>query len=155
MTQPDITTLARKWKLRVNTGSVAVPAWTLVYGMSEFTFQPFEANIEDDDDYEKDGYKGRTKTGLGWSAEAKINRKKNPTSGIYDPGQQKLRERASVLGDSKCQVQMFDRDGGDEAFEGWCEVEWVVDGGSTTDLETVTVTLHGDGPLEEIANPDA
>lgn len=156
MTQPDVSALARKWKFDVNTGTSGSPTWTPVNGLNEFTPNPMIASIQDDDVYENEGYLGKTKTALGHSAEAKLLRKKSPASGVYDTGQEFLRSKAKTLGtSSKIEARYYDRDGGPEAYQGWFEVEWAPEGGATTDLETVTVTLHGDGVLDDIANPDA
>lgn len=156
MSQPDVTALARKWKFEVNTGSVGTPTWTQVNGLNEFTPSPMTATIQDDDVYENEGYLGKTKTALAHSAEAKLLRKKSPVSGVYDPGQEFLRTKAKTLGTtSKIQARYYDGDGGPEAYQGWFEVEWAPEGGATVDLESVTVTLHGDGELEDITNPAA
>lgn len=156
MTQPSTTTLARKWKADVNTGTVAVPVWTPVNGINECKPSPMTPTIQDDNVYDNDGYLGKTKTALSHSVEMKLLRKKAPASGVYDAGQEFLRAKAKTLGTgSKIEARYYDRDGGPEAYQGWFEVEWAPEGGATVDLETVTVTLHGDGPLDDITNPDA
>lgn len=154
MTQPQQTQLARKWKLEINTGSVATPTWTQVKGINEFTPQVGEANLEEDNDYDSDGWGSSTKTMLNWSAEAKLLRKADPGTNALDTGQEKLRTQSRLFGsDGVAHVRFYDRNGGVEAYEGFAEVSWGAEGGSPSDLETVTVTLTGKGALEEIANP--
>lgn len=157
MTQPLQSTLARKWKLDVNTGTVAVPVWTPVYGLNELTPQPQTPNLEDDNVYEQGGWTSKTKTALSWSLEAKLVRKTDAASAItYDPGQEKLRLLARAFGAAGvAHVRWYDRNGGPEAFVGFGEVSWVPDGGSQTDLETITVTLDGKSDSTIITNPDA
>jgi hypothetical protein len=156
MTQPLQTTLARKWKVDVNTGTVSVPVWTAVRGLNEVTPSPFTPNLEDDNEYDQGGWTSQTKTALSWSIELKLLRKTDPADATsYDAGQEKLRDQARIFGGlGVANIRWYDRDGGPEAYTGFAEIEWVPDGGSLTDLETVTVTLHGKGEAEEIANPD-
>jgi hypothetical protein len=157
MTQPNQSTLARKWKLDVNTGSVGSPTWTPVNGIAELTPSPQEPNIEDDNVYEDEGWGGATKTGLKWTIEAKLVRRL--VAGVvttYDPGQEKLRTCSSSFGiDGVANIRWYDREGGPEAYDGFAEVGWAPEGGSATDLETITVTLTGKGARTAITNPDA
>lgn len=153
-TQPDVTMQARKWKYEVNTGTVAVPAWTPIRAVAESTPDGFAAEFEDDDSYDEAGYRTETKTSLRNTIELKILRKKNPTTGVFDPGQEALRTKAQAFGVSgQAHVRWYDRTGGTEAYENYFEVEWKVDGGNTTDIEKVTVTLHGKAAPDTITNP--
>lgn len=157
MTQPQQSTLARKWVLNVNTNTVASPVWTLVKGMNSLTPNQAEPNLEDDNVYEDEGYTGQTKTALSWSAEGTLMRRTDPDDvTIYDPGQEKLRALAKVLGPGGVgHFQLYDRDGGPEAFQGFAEVTWAPQGGEVTDLEAVDFTLTGKGKPTAITNPNA
>ncbi len=158
MTQPAQSTLARKWVCEVNTGaSVGAPVWTLVRGMAEFTAKEAEGNFEDDNVYEDNGYTGQTKTALSWSAAGKVMRRTDPTNvTIYDPGQEKLRSLMKTLGPLGVgYFRIYDRDGGPEAWTGFAEVKWDPDGGSPTDLESVSFELLGKGATTTITNPNA
>lgn len=156
VTQPDQTTLARKFKLDVNTGTPAAPVWTAVRGRKEFK-PNVTPNLEDDSDYDSGGWGSQTKTQLEWTIEVKLARKVSPTSKTtYDTGQEALRTKSRLFGaDGVAHIRYYDRDGGAEAYEGYAEVTWVPDGGDTKALELVTVTLTGKGALVEITNPDA
>jgi len=55
VTQPQQSTLARKWVLEINTNTVASPVWTLVKGMNSLTVTEAEPNLEDDNVYEDAG----------------------------------------------------------------------------------------------------
>lgn len=156
MTQPDQTTLARKWKLDVNTGTVAAPVWTSVKGIAEAKVTPFTATMEDDNVYEDSGYTSATKTALTFGVELKLVRRVAPGDDTsYDTGQQRLRTLAKTLGASGVgYFRVYDREGGAEAWTFFAEVNWEPDGGSATDLEKVTVTLRAKGAPTEITNPD-
>jgi hypothetical protein len=161
VTQPNQSTLARKWTLEVNTNGTpanfAAPTWTTVKGLSDFTPDNLKPELKDDNVYEDSGWGGQTKTMLAWQVKAKIMRRTVPTDVTsYDAGQEKLRALARVFGPSGVgDFRWYDRDGGAEAFRGWANVTWTNDGGSTDDLETVSITLDGKGPNTIITNPNA
>jgi hypothetical protein len=157
VTQPQQTTLARKWVLEINTNTPASPVWTLVKGLRNLTPKEAIANMEDDNVYEDAGYTGRTKTALSWGAEVELARRTLPADvTTYDPGQEKLRVLSKTLGTGGvAHCRIYDRDGGPEAWTGFAEVEWENSGGEMTDLETVSVTLSGKGVPTAITNPNA
>lgn len=157
MTQPQQSTLARKWRLEVNTNTVASPIWTIVMGMAEFKPTFAEPNLEDDNVYEDEGYTGQTKTALGWSATGKVMRRTDPDDDtIYDPGQEKLRLLGLTLGPGGvAHCRIVDREGGPEAYTGFAEVSWSPDGGDSKALESVSFTLTGKGQPTLITNPTA
>lgn len=156
LTQPAQTDVVRKWKLAVNTGTLASEVWTAVLGTNDFKLDPYGANFEEDDVFENGGYGSTTKTGLRWTAELTVMRRKAVPAATFDVGQEKLRVHAATLGPSGvAAVQIYDRDGGDEAYQGFCEVGWEPAGGKGTDLDTVKITLYGKGELVTIVNPDA
>lgn len=156
MTQPNVSALARKWAVDVNTGTTMSPIWTRVGAIQEFK-PGIDPNLEDDATYDEEGWGSSTKTGLDWSLECKVIRRHDPDDVTeYDPGQEALRAKHDQFGeDGVAEVRWFDRFGGPEAYHGYAEVSWSPDGGTRTDLETVTVTLTGKGPRTTIANPDA
>ena len=157
MTQPNQSTLARKWVLEINTNTVASPTWTLVKGLQSLTPKEAIANLEDDNVYEDQGYTGQTKTALSWGADVVLLRRTLPSDVTsYDVGQEKLRTLAKVLGPTGvAHCRIYDRDGGPEAWTGFAEVQWENQGGEVTDLETVNVTLVGKGAPTFITNPNA
>jgi hypothetical protein len=157
VTQPQQSTLSRKWVLEINTGTVGSPVWTAVKGLNNLTVKQGEPNLEDDNVYEDAGYTGQTKTALAWNAAATVMRRTDPTDvTIYDPGQEKLRTLSNTLGPTGVgYCRLYDRDGGPEAFTGFAEISWDPQGGSPTDLETVNITLTGKGAPTTITNPNA
>lgn len=148
-----VSTLARKWRLDVNTGTVAAPVWTKVRAIGELK-ATVESNMEDDSDYDSDGWGSETKTQQSWSLETKILRKVGVTSNNYDPGQEALRAASDQFGSAGTpQVRWYTDDGGPEAYSGFASVSWEPEGGEAKDLETVTVKLSGNGKRTVITNP--
>lgn len=161
MTQPNQSTLARKWTLEVNTNGApanfAVPTWTTVKGLYDFTADNIIPKLDDDNVYEDTGWTGKTKVSLNFTLTAKIMRRTVPTDvTTYDPGQEKLRALGRAFGPAAVgDFRWYDRDGGPEAFRGWANVNWSNDGGAVTDLEKATIVLDGKGPNTIITNPNA
>ncbi|MFB4320672.1 phage tail tube protein [Actinomadura sp. 21ATH] len=146
-------TLARRWILEVNTGTVSSPVWTRVRAIGELK-PTQENNMEDDSDYDSDGWASNTKTQMSWEIETKILRKKGVESGNHDPGQEALRAKADQFGAAgTAHVRWYDREGGPEAYQGFGSVSWEPEGGDAKDLEAVTVKITGNGKRTVITNP--
>lgn len=153
MSETLVSTLARKWRLDVNTGSTASPTWTQVRAMAEFT-PGIDSNLEDDSDYDSDGWGSQAKTSMQWSLAATFIRKVGVTTGNYDPGQERIRQSADAFGpDAVVHVRWYDREGGPEAYEGFAIVSWEPQGGDVNALDRAAVTLTGQGARTEITNP--
>ena len=152
-------TLVRKWYLDVNTGTDAAPVWTGVFGM--LNFQPsFTPTLQDDSDFDAQGYKSSTVTALEWGASLTVSRKvvdNAPTT--YDPGQEKLRAVSETQGTSNhVQVRFYEMTPGGprvEAYSGHVAVTWSPQGGAMDALDTVQVTLTGQGQRSDITHPDS
>ena len=154
MTTPT-TSLARRWRLDVNIGTVAVPNWTLVPGVTEF--QPtMPPNIEDASSYDSDGWQENVKTGQSWEVDVTFNRKINDQTEVYNVAHEKLRTVAFASGSaSEVGVRWYDRNGLPEAYQGVALVTWEPQGGEYTALDQISVTLTGTGQLAMITNPAA
>jgi hypothetical protein len=158
-TGSDVTALQRKFRVQVNTGTVAVPVWTTLFGMTDFK-PNVTPTLQSDSDYEDGGWTGQTKTGLTAAPEIKVNRRRDPTDATnYDTAQEALRANAYAFGSNGvANVRWYDRDGGPEAYSGFFEVTWSDDGGDNVALQAVTITLSlkgGSGGLTAITNPAA
>lgn len=155
--EPPLTDLTRGYRLEINMAEAddPEPDWQTVFGMVEFT-PAVEPTIQDDSDYESDGWKGNTKTAQGWQIEAKLSHKYNPTTNEYLPTHVALEDASEAFGaDSYVHVRYYRRSGRGSGREGRALVTWAPDGGDHEQLDRVTVTLTGDGPLTKIANPAA
>ncbi|MEU2111821.1 hypothetical protein [Streptomyces sp. NPDC019507] len=153
MATPTETVLARRWRMDVNMATFEAPDWQLFPAITEFQPQ-WPPNIEESTTYDSDGWQENEKTGQEWSIEATFNRKATPDSTAFSPVHEKLRTASFAYGAaSKVYVRFYDRNGLPEAYTGRVLVEWEDQGGESTDLGQVQVTLTGDGPLTAIANP--
>lgn len=157
--QLGATTLNRMWRVEVNTGDDTTPVWTPVRGRTEF--QPAqEPTLQDDSDFDGDGWKSQTVTAQAWSLAFKVARKVDETDNTtYDAGQEALRLASNEMGvanDVHVRWYELDPDGPRvEAYEGHAAVSWSPDGGAMDALNLVSVTLTGKGRREQIAHPDA
>lgn len=148
-------TVVRKWRLEVNTGTDAAPIWTKVYGIQNF--QPvLDTTLQDDSDYDSQGYKSSLSTALAWSCVATLVRKtlaSDPTS--YDPGQEAIRLTGENIGTGNSIGVRFCEMGSArvEAYQGKAAVSWAPAGGAMDALDTVQVTLTGQGRRIPIAHP--
>lgn len=150
-----VSTLQKSWKLDVNTGTVNSPVWTPVRGIGELK-DSVDTNLEDDSDYDSDGWGSDVKTQLKWGLEVKLGRKIGVTSEAYDAGQEKLRTAATEFGAAgTVQVRWYDREGGPEAYSGFASVSWEPEGGDSKALKIVTAKLSGNGARTDITNPAA
>lgn len=146
-------TQANQYILRVR--NVGATEWTKVRAIADLK-PPVEPNMEDDSDYDGEGWASEAKTQLKWSIEVKLIRKVGISSGNYDPGQEILRAASTRFGQTGLvEVQMYDRFGGPEAFQGFANVSWSPEGGEAKALNIVTATLSGSGKRTDIVNPAA
>ena len=155
------TTTNRKWYLDVNTGTLASPVWTGVFGITEFT-PKIEGSLQDDSDFDGAGWKSQVNTAYQWSNEGKVKRaQKAGVTGdqVYDPGQEKLRLAAAKTGvDNSVPVRWYDMEPNGprvEAYEGNAAVTWTEDGGNMEALSFASIVLTGQGKRVEIEHPDA
>jgi len=150
-------TLARKWLLDVNTGTVASPVWTPVGGILDFT-PSLDPTLQDDSDFDSAGYKSQTVTALAWGASFTVRRAAQagaPTQ--YDAGQEFLRTVSLTMGiQNSAQVRFYEVTTSGpttEAYQGFAAVSWSPKGGAMDALDEVGVTLTGQGQRSSITNP--
>lgn len=157
MPQLGASTLNRKWGLDVNTGTKAAPVWTPVRGRVDFT-DGLDPTLQDDSDFDAEGWKSQTVTAQAWSLAFKVARKVDDTSPTaYDAGQEKLRLAAAGMGTANdVHVRWYETTPGGpraEAYDGNAAVSWSPDGGGMDALSFVSVTLTGKGKRNVITNP--
>lgn len=151
-------TLNRKWYLDVDTSATSTPSWIGVFGLTEFK-PGKDTTLQDDSDFDSEGWKSQTATALAWMLEAKVSRKTvqgAPTT--YDPGQEALRLASDEMGtDNTVHVRWYEMTPGGprvEAYEGYAAVTWNPDGGGMDALDVVAVNLTGQGKRIPITHPD-
>lgn len=154
-------TNVRKWYLDVDENDgVGVPSWLPVMGIENLTFNPDNANLEDDSDFDSGGFGSQTKTATGWMAQCTVGRKVLASdSTAYDPGQEHLRSKSigktGPANSVVVRIYEMEPDGPRvEAYTGRAGVSYQPQGGANTALDTAQITLTGQGELAEIAHPD-
>lgn len=151
--EPLAPTQANKYILEAR--NYGATEWTRVRAIADFK-PPLDPNMEDDSDYDGEGWASEAKTQLKWSIEVKVIRKVGLGSKMYDPGQELLRAASTKFGaEGLVEVRWYDRHGGPEAYQGFANVVWSPEGGDTKALDIVTVTLSGSGKRTDIVNPAA
>ncbi|WP_439676001.1 phage tail tube protein [Embleya sp. MST-111070] len=149
-----VTALARRYRLDIDTGTSSAATWSPLIGITEFA-PKVEPTQQDVTTYDAEGWVEQAVTMYAWSVEVTIAHRAHPTTGAFNPVQEKLRKAAMKFGAaSYVRVRYYDRNGvADDAYQGTALVTWEPDGGGPDEVDTVKVTLTGSGPLVEIANP--
>jgi hypothetical protein len=150
-------TMAKKWYLDVNAGTHNSPTWTAVNGLNDFK-PGIEPTTKDNSSYASNGWGSNVITKLQWTVTFKAWRNVDPTdSSEYDDGQEILREAADQLGqNNRVEVRWYEMEPSGprvEAYQGYASVGWSPDGGSDEDLDSVSVTLNGQGTRNGITHP--
>ena len=142
------TALARRFKFQVSSDNVN---WLSIAGITDLS--PNEnPTLQSADDYDSNGFSNSEKTLTAWKVVVKANRK--TTSGVFDPGQELVRQARFQFGDqARVYVRWYDRNGAPEAYTGRVIVDWQQSKTGVADLEEVTMTFTGDGVLTPITNP--
>lgn len=152
--------LARRFIIEVAAFAAAAPtSWTPLAGVNDFDPE-LAATTEDTTDFDTDGYTSKEKTAQGWTNTIKVFRKvTNDTDGkptVFDAGQELVRDAHDVFGTAaRVWTRWYDRNGGDEAYEGLALVSWKPSKTGVTNVQEVTITLDGDGARTKITNPAA
>jgi len=150
-------TLNRKWYIDVNSGTFGTPTWVGVFGVTDFKAGK-DPTVQDDSDFDSAGWKSSVITALGWALELKLERKVSAASPTaYDPGQELLRAASDQMGvGNRVDVRWYEvTEGGPktESYRGFASVSWQPDGGSMDALDTVSVTLNGQGARTPSTHP--
>jgi hypothetical protein len=160
--EPLVSTLARKFRVEVDTATVAPgateapdPVWTQVRGLTGVK-PTMDNTTEDDSDFDSGDWGSDVKTQIKWGLELDMARKRGVYTKNYDPGQELLRGLGEETGpEATVHVRWYDRDGGPEAYEGYATVQWEDGDGGPTDLSSASATLAGQGRRNRIENPAA
>lgn len=146
------TALARKFRVDLTSDLTLAGGWLQLNGINDLK-PDVSPNMVDTSAYDTDGWDSMEITGNAWSLVAGFFRRKDG-AGVYDPAQELARARIGQFGDSaRVGVRWYDKDGSTEAYQGVAIVKWEKGQTGVKDVETVTLTLTGDGALQTIANP--
>jgi hypothetical protein len=150
-------TLNRKWF--VDLSSDGGTTWVPLMGLTEFT-PSTEATLQDDSDFDSEGYRSSTKTAQAWSVTGTVRRGVvEGVTPVYDPGQEMIRAASDEMGVANVlDVRFYEmEDGGPrvEAYRGAVACDWSPNGGDMAANSTAGFTLTGRGRRIAIAHPDA
>ncbi len=152
----DTTELARRFRIDVDTAYPGGgPTWVQLKGVTDWK-PSIKSTLQESSDYDGD-WVGMEKTKLALTAEVTFLRKKTIAGDVPNAAQETLRAAETEFGEAGLvHVRWYDRNGGDEAYEGYFHVEWSRANSGQADLDAVSVTLtdYGQGRIE-IANPAA
>lgn len=152
------TTTNRKWYCDVDTGTES-EEWTGIFGIQSFK-DMLEGQLQDDSDFDSDGWMSEVNTANKWGVEIKVKRAVTAADETaYDPGQEVLRAAAAETGLANVvHIRFYEMEPGGpriEAYDGFAAVTWTPDGGDMKATSTVTVKLSGQGKRNPITHPDA
>lgn len=144
------TALARRFKVDV---SADATNWIPYKGINDLNPSVTPTTV-DTSDFDTDGWTSSEIPMNAWSLVIKAFRK--TVAGVFDAGQELVRQCVAQSGDSaRIYVRWYDRNGADEAYQGWGIVTWAPSKTGVADVDEVTVTINGDGARTDIANPVA
>lgn len=150
-------TLNRKWYLDVNTGTSGTPVWTGVFGITDF--KPLNnGTLQDDSDFDGEGFKSSTQTAIEWGFELKCKRAVTADDETeYDPGQEVLRLASLGMGvDNSVDVRYYEVTAGGpavEAYRGKVVITYEDDGGDMAALSSASIKGAGQGKRTAITHP--
>lgn len=149
----ETTALARRFKVDIDVAWPSGPEdWQPLLGITDFK-PVVTPTLQDASDYDNEGWVGQEKTQQAWVNTMTYLRKKNGT-GAFPAAQEYLRAAEDQFGDeARAHTRWYDRDGGDEAYEGVGIVGLERANSGVTDLDAVSATITGDGARTPIANP--
>lgn len=154
----DVSQLQRKWRWQLNLGTTEIPVWATVTGLEGFVLN-FTPVIQEDDDYEADGWQGDEVTALKWAISSTVKHKGDITTVQPNAAHERLRQASQFLTypDKKIiPMRAYDRFGGPEAYELTGYVSRTPSGGGMTDLEKIQYEIgpHSSSPQAvPITNP--
>ena len=119
--------------------------YTKVRGITDFTPPGVEKNLEDDADFDSEGWASQVATGLEYeiSGTVKVPR----ASMAADPGQAILKAAGRGLAESGIIHFRTYKRGGTEGVSGTADCTFTEGGGKRTDLTAAEFTLSGRGAL--------
>lgn len=151
----EITDIARKFIVDIDTGYPGGgPTWVQLTGITDF--KPMvDETLQSRGTYDND-WEGSQRTKLKFTAEVTFLRNKT-LAGVGNAAAEKIRTSTTEFGEAGLvHFRYYDREGGDEAYEAYCNAKWARANTAHDDLDAVTVTFtdFGQGRIE-IVNPAA
>ena len=152
-------TTNRKWYVDIDNSATGVPTWIALAGITELTPGGVEGSLQDDSDFDGEGWGSQVNTLNAWTIEGKLRRgvMAGSTPPVYDPAQEVLRLAGAETGLANVvHVRWYEMEPDGprvEAYEGYAAVTWSEDGGGVDAISIVSFTLTGRGKRAPIAHP--
>jgi len=155
-----VTMLARRLRVDIDTATYPASQYQQLRGIYELN-PIIEPRVQDDETYDDEGWLREATTGGQWRIELKFKHSTGSDGETLDPVQAFLREKflAAVATDvrsGEIGVMLYDREGRATGYEweGRAYVKsWARDNNAVGDTEGISITLQGQGPLQQITNP--
>lgn len=145
-------TVNTAWRVDVDTATTETPSWVQIRAANNIS-PTVNSTVQDATDYDSEGWGSDAVTLRKWQISLGLLRKRT-AAGAADPGQEALRQASEDL--ELVHIRWYDRSSATgEAYEGEALVQWAPAGGSPDGLQTVNVTLLGQGARTPITHPEA
>jgi hypothetical protein len=158
MTSPtsEITALARRYAVEINTAAPAATSWQSLVGVEDLK-TAWEQRRDKDENYDDGGAEREAVTGSSWSLEIKLQHRVGADKVTFNSTQEYLRGLAqtddAIAGEAH--VRWYDRSGTGEAWEGRALIAWAPDGGPGSARDMVSLKISGQGKRVAITNPNS
>lgn len=137
------TYLAREHELEINTGTTALPEWTVIRGWTNLDPSAETERTDDTHAHSAGWRQGKVaQRGVTFSIELQVLR---DAAGVLDPGQQALRDVAELVGSQSLGEFRYYHTPSGEGFQFFASAELSWPGGGTNDNATASGTLEVDG----------
>lgn len=155
-----VTMLARRLRVDIDTATYPASQYQQLRGIYELN-PIIEPRVQDDETYDDEGWLREATTGGQWRIELKFKHSTAADGETLDPVQAFLRSKfmsavATDVRSGEFGVMLYDREGRATGYEyeGRAYVKsWARDNNAVGDTEGISITLQGQGPLQQITNP--
>lgn len=120
--------------------------FTRVRGITNFTPPAITKNLEDDSDFDSEGWGSQFATGLSHAGSGTVKRARATLT--EDPGQAILRAAGSGLAEDGFVHFRVTKRGGGQGVQGIADATFTEGGGARTDMTTAEFSLAGRGLLQ-------
>lgn len=154
------TMLARRLRVDIDTATYPAVQYQKLKGVYELN-PIIDPRVQDDETYDDEGWMREATTGGQWRLEVKFKHSTGADGETVDPVQAFLRTAfldavTTDVASGEFGVLLYDSKGRSTGyeFEGRAYVKaWARDNNAAPDTEGISITIQGQGPLAQIANP--
>lgn len=140
--------LARQFRMEINTGTVALPVWVHIGGITNIS-PGQDSQKTDDGDFDSNGRAKHSVAERGDSFQIDMNYLEDE-AGLRDPGQQALLDVARLIGNAGKAGYRYIFPNGEDAVQFRASADMALPGGGKTDNASQSVTLTVDGDITDV-----